>query len=504
MRIIIFLTITGLFSFARLFAVAQTYDVTSFGAVGDGRTDNTAAIQRAIDSCSRTGGDVYFPRGVFMTATLLLKSEVTLVLSPQATLLADTDIARYPRLDAGIPFYGEEWATQALIFCRGAVNVGIRGSGTIDGRGASFPVKTHKKPDRYRNRPYLLWFAGCRKVLIRDVHLRNSAFWMQHYLGCDDVNIEGVNIWNHSNKNNDMMDVDGCRNVRISGVNGDSDDDGITIKSTSPLISENITITGCILSSHCNALKFGTESTGGFRNVVVSNCVIRPSRSSTLIYGRKEGMGGIAMEIADGGVMENISISNIVIDGPQVPIFIRLGNRGRRYRKDAPAPGPGSIRNISLSDIIATGADETGCSITGIPGHPVQDVTLRNITLQTKGSDTAIDWHKPVPELEGDYPEGTMFGVLPAFGFFIRHAHHISLSGLTIRTSAHDTRPGIFLEDCEDFSVRAADIRSRGKGPLVCVKNSRNGLLSLEEAGRLRGRMLVKEGTNQHIVLRRR
>ncbi len=126
-----------------------------------------------------------------------------------------------------------------------------------------------------------------------------------------------------------MMDIDGCcRYVTISNVTGDSDDDGITIKSTSKLISEYITITNCILSSHCSALKFGTESTGGYRNIVISNCVIKPSAQVSTIYGRPAGISGIALEVVDGGTMENISISNMVIEGPEVPLFIRLGQPG--------------------------------------------------------------------------------------------------------------------------------------------------------------------------------
>ena len=243
-------------------AGAQTYDISSFGAKGDGVTDNTPLIQRAIDSCAKTGGRVYFPAGTFLTGTLYLKSNVTLHISEGAVVLAHHDISKYPYQDAGIPFYGELWARQSLIFCKGQQNVGIEGKGTIDGQGGKFLANTLKKPDRYRNRPYLLWFAGCKNVSVKDVQLRNSAFWMQHYLGCEYVLIDGIRVWNHSNKNNDMMDIDGCKNVTVCNVIGDSDDDGITIKSTSPLVSENITITNCVISSHCNALKFGTESTG--------------------------------------------------------------------------------------------------------------------------------------------------------------------------------------------------------------------------------------------------
>ena len=170
---------------------AQIYNVTDYGARGDSATDNTAFIQQAIDACTKTGGKVYFPAGKFLTGTIILKSNVTLSISGGAVILAHTSLSKYPYLNSGIRFYGEDWAKQSLIFCKDQQNVGIEGPGTIDGQGASFPVTTIVKPDRYKNRPYLLWFAGCRNVTVRDVQLRNSAFWMQHYLGCEYVLIDG-------------------------------------------------------------------------------------------------------------------------------------------------------------------------------------------------------------------------------------------------------------------------------------------------------------------------
>ncbi|CAN5778350.1 glycoside hydrolase family 28 protein [soil metagenome] len=458
---------------------AQVYDVTRFGAIGDGTTDNTSSIQNAIDSCAKTGGKVYFPTGTFLTATLYLKSHVTLHISGGAIILGSADATKYPYQNAGIPFYGDQWAKQALIFCKGQENISIEGSGIIDGQGAKFVVTTLKKPDRYKNRPYLLWFAGCKNVSVKEVQLRNSAFWMQHYLGCEYVQIDGIKIWNHSNKNNDMMDIDGCKNVTISNIIGDSDDDGITIKSTSPLLSENITITNCILSSHCNALKFGTESTGGFRNVVVSNCVIKPSSQLTTIYGKPAGNSGVSLEVVDGGIMENVTIDNLVIEGPQVPLFIRLGNRARKYMDGAKDPAPGKIRNINISNIIATGADETGCSLTGIEQALIEGISLSNISIETTGSDLPVDLLLPVAENEKEYPEATMFGKLPAYGFFIRYAKDIKLSNITIRSKTKEVRPGIVVAKTARFSLTGLDIQTdKNTQAAVYISRSSNGIIN--------------------------
>ncbi|HEX2848353.1 MAG TPA: glycosyl hydrolase family 28-related protein [Chitinophagaceae bacterium] len=482
-------------------AKAQLYDVTSYGAIGDGITDNTIAIQKAINECAKTGGKVYFPGGTFLTATLILKSNVTLHVSSNATILGHTDPKQYPYQDAGIHFYGEEWARQALIFCKGQENVGIEGSGTIDGQGASFVVNTIKKPDRYRDRPYLLWFAGCRKVTVKGISLRNSAFWMQHYLGCEFVWIDGIRVWNHSNKNNDLMDIDGCKNVTISNVIGDSDDDGITIKSTSSLISENITITNCVISSHCNAIKFGTESTGGFRNVVISNCVIKPSGQLSTIYGKPAGMGGLALEVVDGGIMENITIDNIVIDGPLVPIFMRLGNRARKHTADAAPPPLGRIRNISLSNIIATGADETGCSITGIAKAPIENISLNNIHIETKGGDSPVDLFKPVVEKEEEYPEGIMFGKLPSYGFFIRHAKEVKMSDITLRSTGRENRPGIVVNNASRFYLNGLDIQSTDSTrAIVYVSESKDGTITSNLQYYPARQFLLKDKVSTNII----
>jgi polygalacturonase len=446
---------------------AQQYTITDFGAIADGTTDNTSAIQKAIDSCSHTGGKVIVPQGVFLTATLFLKSNVTLSIQAGATLLGHTDINKYPRLNAGIVFYGDQWAMQSLIFCKNQENVAIEGMGTIDGQGASFKITTDKKPDRYKNRPYLLWFAGSKNIKVSNVSLRNSAFWMQHYLGCEYVQIDGINIWNHSNKNNDMMDIDGCKYVTISNVTGDSDDDGITIKSTSTLLSENITITNCTLSSHCNALKFGTESTGGFRNVAVTNCIIKPSRQLTTIYGKPAGNSGVSMELVDGGIMENITVNNLVIEGPQVPLFVRLGNRARKHTADAPVPPVGKLKNIRISNIIATGADVTGCSFSGLANAQIENIFLDNIHLETSGGVNADTMRAIVPEMETEYPEATMFGHLPAYGFFIRHAKGVSISNITMTHAGIDNRPGIMVVNTDEFSSSGLRIQSLEKTKAV-------------------------------------
>lgn len=492
------LSITLLFP---AFLKAAVYDVTSFGAKGDGHTDNTVAIQKAIDKCAANGGgQVLFPAGNFLTGTIVLKSHIILYLSLGSQITGTTVLSQYPHQQHGFAFYGAKWAQQSLIYAYKVEDVGIEGYGTIDGQGASFPTNTLKKPDRYMNRPYLLWFILCKKVRVSGVHLRNSAFWMQHYLGCDDVNINGITIWNHSNKNNDMIDIDGSRNVTIQNVKGDSDDDGLTLKSTSPLISENITITNCILSSHCNALKLGTESTGGFRNVVISNCVIRPSAQQTVIYGKPAGNSGISLEMTDGGVMENISISNIIIEGPQVPIFIRLNNRARKYDDGVATPAIGKAKNISISHIIATGGDITGCSITGIEKGLAEDISLDDIEITVPGGGLAADMLKEVPKLDDQYPEATMFGNLPAYGFYIAHVRGIKLNNIRFKFKNGDARPALALDDVKGFELSGLTMPTTADTKAaIYLKNSADGIISDNKASGAAQSFIGKSNTGNDV-----
>ena len=366
--------------------------VTDYGAVGDGVTLNTKSIQKAIDQCSSEGGGrVVIGPGRFLTGTLVMKDHVELHVVKEAVLLGSTDPSDYPEMVTAYRFYGDEWVKQSLIFGANLEDIAITGEGVIDGQGEAFQVTTKVKPDRYRNRPYVIRFTECTGVVVQNITLQNSAMWMQHYLACDKVLIENIKVWNHCNKNNDMIDIDGCRDVVIRGCEGDTDDDALTLKSTSPRACENVAISNCILSSHCNAIKLGTESTGGFKNITITDCVVKPSSKEEVIYGLPEGISGISLEVVDGGTMDGVIISNVVIDGPEVPLFIRLGNRARPHMEGIGKPGVGALKNIRIEDLVVRNGGKTGCSITGIPGYPVRNVSLSNISMELLGGVEASD-----------------------------------------------------------------------------------------------------------------
>ncbi len=432
---------------------AKEYNVRSFGASGSGKTLDTGYIQNAIDEASVHGGVVIFPTGTYLSGTIYLKSNVTLKLQKGATLLGSPDLAQYPENLPDYKFFRKGIIKRALIYAENLENVTIQGEGTIDGQGYAFKEPEDKNVSSYSVRPYVIWMIRCRKVRVEGIRLQNSALWMQHYLGCEKVYIRGIEVYNHSNKNNDMMDIDGCKDVIISDCRGDTDDDGITLKSTHAQPNENITITNCIISSHCNAIKCGTESNAGFKNITISNCIIRPSEDREVIYGKPNGISGISLEVVDGAEMNGVNISNIIMDGPAVPLFIRLGNRARGYDQTLPKPEIGSIQNINISNVTAFNAQKYGSSITGIPGHPVKNISLDNIRIFYSGGGVKADIDNVVDEKEKSYPEATMFGVLPAYGMFVRHAENIDFNNIHFYMESEDMRPPYWLEDVKSCSI---------------------------------------------------
>jgi len=262
--------------FFLLSVFSAEYNIKQFGAVSDTSLLCTKAIQDAIDKCSSDGGGkVVIPAGHYKTGTIILKSHVNLYLEQGAILWGSTNLKDYIKIKPDFVSLRTQDATVQLIYAENASNISISGQGIIDGQGKVF--KKLSMNDEGITRPHLLRFITCNYINVEGVFFRNSGCWMQHYLACDYLMIRNVRVLNRNNYNNDALDLDGCRNVTVSDFVSDTDDDGITIKSTSLRISENIVISNCIVSSRCNGIKCGTESSGGFRNIAITNCVVKPS-----------------------------------------------------------------------------------------------------------------------------------------------------------------------------------------------------------------------------------
>jgi polygalacturonase len=421
-------------------ASEQLYDVRDYGAKGDGKTLCTQAIQKAIDECSIAGGGtVYLPPGAFLSGTIYFKTGVTLKLAAGCTLLGSADLKDYPPTVPALRSYTDNYTDKSLIYGENVERIGIIGDGVIDGQGASF-----KGP--YKVRPYMIRFIECRNVTVRDVTIRNSPMWVQHFLACDDVRIAGITVRSNVNANNDGIDIDSCRRVVISDCNIDSGDDAIVLKSTTARVCADVVITNCVLSTRCNALKMGTESNGGFQNIAITNCVIYNTR-----------LAGVALEIVDGGTMDRVAVSNIAMNGVGAPIFLRLGNRARPFKEGMETPRMGAMRNITISNIEATGANPTGCAISGLPDAAIENVTLSNIRLSFEGGGTKADAERAIPEMPTDYPEYRMFGKLSAYGFFCRHVKGLKLLNVQLQLAKPDQRHAIVLEDVEDALLDCLD-----------------------------------------------
>ena len=420
----------------------------------DGKTLCTSIIQNAINQISENGGGtVIIPPGSFVTGSLVLKSGVRLDVQKGALLLGSTNLNDYLSIQPEFVALRTVQTTKQLIFAENQHNIAISGEGTIDGRGAAFSWEMPGDEPGI-TRPHLIQLINCKNVTIEGVTMLNSGGWMQHYLACENLQIKGITVFNHCNKNNDGIDIDGCYNTIVSNCMVDSDDDGICLKSTSPKMCKDVIVSNCVVKSHCNALKMGTETTGGFRNITFTNCVVSPSIDPDPIYGTLGGQSAISVEMVDGGILDGVNINNITVSETDCPIFIRLGNRARKHAPDAPAPGMGSLSNVNISNVVATTSSKTTSNITGIPGFYAENISLNNIFITNLSDGTQEEASMKVRENDGGYPTAAMFHrVLPASGFFVRHVKNITFNNVQLFIKDENVRPAFIFHDVKDAQV---------------------------------------------------
>jgi polygalacturonase len=448
---------------ARSFSIGLgfTFNVASYGAKGDGAAKDTRAIQSAIDAAGNAGGTVYFPAGKYVSGTLHLRSLVTLYLSPGSTLLASPDpddFDAYEKLDYQTDSDSETtFFHSALLLGEGIHDLAIVGRGVIDGNRVK------------RGGPKPIALKNCRVIQIRDITLRNAPNYTISMLGCDYVDIDGVTIFNGFA---DGIDPDCSRYVRIANCYIESWDDCICPKTSFGLgkrrSTENITVSNCILTTASNAFKLGTESSGDFKNIAVTNCTVFSQPNKW----KKWSPAGVAIESVDGANIDRVVVSNIAMEGVRAPIFIRLGNRGRAQK----IPTPGTLRNISISNITATGAT-LASSITGIPDHPVKHVSISHVHITAAGGGLAklLD----IPENVAKYPDPDMFGELPAYGLFCRHTEDLTLCEVQLSTESHDERPALVADNVTGLELVGFQGQPPlGDRPVVYMKNVRRALIS--------------------------
>ncbi|MEQ1762583.1 MAG: glycosyl hydrolase family 28 protein [Pyrinomonadaceae bacterium] len=423
------------------------FNISDFGAVGDGKTIDTDSIQKTIDTCTQKGGGmVRVPNGRFVTGTILLKDNCTLQLDDQAVLLGSLNPKDYRNVDPFKDGLGAEVGF-AMVAAVDAKNVGIVGRGTINGRGKELAAAMPFKGEGWGNRPFLVRFVRSTRVVLCDAQLLFGGAWTLNFFQSKNVTIERIKIVSHGVPHNDGINIDSSQGFVIKDCDVDSGDDALVFKTTSSMPIRDITVTNCRLKSNQGAIKFGTESVANFENVRISNCQIRDTKN-----------GGIKLLSVDGAHLRNVIISDITMDNVATPIFVRLGSRLKTFREgEKKGEQVGSISNVVIKNVRAKAAAKaqltppSGIFITGIPGYAVGRLTLENIDIELAGGGTREQGRQIMEEKPDSYPEINRFGPwLPAFGLYARHVKGLSVKHLTVKLAEPDMRPALVCQDCED------------------------------------------------------
>jgi len=471
-------------------AAGLVHDVTAFGAKGDGVAIDSGAINRAIEAAAAAGGGtVYFRAGNYLCYSIHLKSKVAIYLDAGAVMVAadpssaaNSDSTRgYDLAESNQPWesyqdYGHNHWHNSLIWGEGLEGISIGGPGLIWGKGLSRGWGAGPKAEEPGVANKAIGLKNCRNVILRDFSILHGGHFGILATGVDNLTIDNLKI----DTNRDGMDIDCCRNVRITNCSVNSPwDDGICLKSSFALgyarATEMVTISDCLVSGsyeegalldgtfrrfaadakvpRTGRIKFGTESNGGFKNIAIANCVF-------------DGCSGLAIETVDGAVIEDVSVTNITMrDVVGAPIFLRLGARMR-----GPAGAAvGVLRRVILSNMTCScgsfqggQGSRIGSILAGIPGHPIEDVRLSDIMILHAGGGTKEDAQRQLAEKEKEYPEPSMFGTTPAHGFFIRHARGVEMAGIKIEHAGEELRPAFVVDDVEggDFGRIKAGLTS--------------------------------------------
>lgn len=446
-------------------APSSFYNVRTFGAKGDGKQLDSPAVNKAIEAASLAGGGtVFFPAGTYLSGSIRLKSNIALYLDQGAVIEAILDTAAYDKAEPNewgdkykYQDFGHSHWQNSLIWGIDLENVSILGPGLIYGKGLTRFLPQDRLPNSLGNKAISL--KNCHNVILRDFSILHGGHFGILATGVDNLTIDNLKI----DTNRDGMDIDCCRNVKVSNCNVNSPwDDAICLKSSFGLgyarATEDVNITNCWVSggfeegtmlndtykpigqgyraNFTGRIKFGTESNGGgFKNITISNCTF-------------ESCQGLALETVDGALLEDVTITNITMRNIiSAPIFLRLGSRMR-----GPEGVPvGKLRRIIISNIIAYDTKPNYCSIiSGIPGYDIEDVQLSNIQIYCTGGGTKEMSAIEPSERENGYPEPGMFGSTPSYGFYIRHVNGIEFSNVRVSYDGEEARPAFSLKDVKN------------------------------------------------------
>lgn len=457
----------------------KEYNVLKFGAVADGETLNTAAVQRAIDVCAAYGGGkVYFPAGKYVLSTVFLKSDVTVEIQEGAEVLGSLNFYDFcPHEPVDYPLYQDashSFFHLSLFVGIDCENIAIKGKGKIDMRSVWDEDGVRGEAIKHRGAKAVS-LKNCKNVEVSGLGIYNVSDLAIYFAGCENVDIFDIKMRVYI----DGISPDNSKNVRIHDCEVETGDDGIVFKSSYTLnrlgICEDIHVWDCKIKSRCNAIKFGTETNGGFENILIEDIEVRETRIT-----------GISIESVDGAVIDGVTIRNVKMRNVNAPIFIHVGKRMRGPAGRA----VGKIRNVTLENITATGPyepyeiiawnyfsykdgdtwqkpwvfgvaesfDDTKSgntaesdwqmtsNVCGLIESPLENITLRNVRLELDGGVKACK--NEVPEEAQDYPEVYVYGrILPAKGIYFRHIEGLTLENVSVAVNRPDVREDLRFDD---------------------------------------------------------
>jgi len=409
----------------------------------------TTAIQTAIDTLAQGGGGtIRLGQGEYVSGTIVLRSGIRLEVAGGARLLGSLDLKDYPEHVAKRPTVMDSnmGMNQSLIFAEGCADIALSGEGMIDGRGGKTNFPGLETSGQTPGRPFLIRVIDCARVHVSGITLHDSACWMQNYLNCEDLLIEHMTVDNQANFNNDGCDIDGCRRVIVRDCLINSEDDGLCFKGASQRPMEDVLVERCRLYSSCNGLKFGTDSQGDFRRVLVRDIETGGPGPDMRALNRRLADSGISWEVVDGGTVEDIVARRVNIVRAKSPLFLRLGDRGR-VRPEQARPVPGMLRRIVYDGITGSDNGMRGSYFMGIPDRHIEDIVLRDVKIAMTASDLPVPDENAIPEMRGDYPDALMIkDVTPAYGLWARHLDRLTLINVKITPSGPDARPMVLAQ----------------------------------------------------------
>ncbi|HEX7905468.1 MAG TPA: glycoside hydrolase family 28 protein [Chitinophagaceae bacterium] len=441
-------------------AVNGQYNVKTFGAKADGVTLDTRFIQQAIDKAySSKGGTVEVPAGTYKIGTLILKDNVELHLQHGATLIGSANYKDYIAVKQQQATRTKDlYAKYFMIFAEGASNIAITGSGIIHGNG----LKNFQETRPQNLRPYMIRLVGCNNVTVKGVKILEAANWSFHLLNCKDVNIDGIVIENRGEGNRDGLDIDACQRVTVANSRFSTTDDAIVMKATNDTLCQDIAISNCLFHEiGGSALKTGTESNGGFKNITVSNCVIKDI----------DHHAGIELMTVDGGMMQNILFENITMDNVATPFFIRLGIRSRPYKPGQYVNHIDDVRDIQLNNISVVNA-KLPSSIIGLHNKKISNITITNYTVRSAVAQDAVAYNR-VSFQEFDYPAASMFENLPAYALYCRSVENLNLQNVNMYAATGEKRPAITMDRTDHVSLSGVKAETKSKtSPMIHLRNA--------------------------------